>query len=227
MAQQLTIKAKKREDKTPNKLRADGFIPATVYGHGFNSKSVQVNAKEFSKVPHKAYSRINQLSIEQGENFPILIRNVQSDPVRDYVLNIEFYRIKSDEKIKIKVPINYIGHSEAVVAGGVLIVSHNEIEVQCLPQDIPDALDADLGQIVEIGQSICAKDLKVPETIHILANPNEVLAKVEIPKTHEVEEEVPAVAEGEVPVAGEAPAEGQAAEAQEQPSKEADKPTKK
>ena len=203
MAKQLTINAKQREKKTPNKLRSEGFVPATVYGHGFESHSVQINAKEFSKVPHKAYSHINELNIE-GERFPILIRNVQVDPVRDTFLNIEFYKIKSDEKLKVKVPLNYLGHSPAIVAGGVLIVSHSEIEIQCFPKDIPDTIDVNLEEIKEIGQAIHSKDLKISGNIQILAKPEEVLVKVEIPKTHEIEEAAPAAAvEGAAaPVAG-------------------------
>ncbi len=220
MAKQLTINAKQKEKKTPNKLRAEGFVPATVYGHGFESHSIQVNAKEFSKIPHKAYSNINELNID-GEKFPVLIRNVQVDPILDKFLNIEFYKIKSDEKIKVKVPLNYIGHSPAIIAGGILIVSHNEIEIQCLPKDIPDAIDVNLEEIKEIGQVIHAKDLKISENIQILAKPEEVLVKVEVPKTHEIEEVAPvAVAvEGVVPAAGAATAEGQAAPAA--PGKEA------
>ena len=195
MAKQLTINAKNREKKTPNKLRSEGFVPATVYGHGFESNSIQVNAKEFSKVPHRAYSHINELNID-GEKFPILIRNVQRDPVRDTYLNIEFYKIRSDEKIKVKVPLNYIGHSPAIVAGGILIVSHSEIEIQCLPKDIPDSIDVSLEEIKEIGQAIHAKDLKISENIQILAKPEEVLVKVEVPKTHEIEEAAPVAAEG-------------------------------
>ncbi len=190
MAKQLTINAKQRENKTPNKLRSEGFVPATVYGHGFDSHSVQINAKEFSKVPHKAYSHINELNIE-GEKFPILIRNVQVDPILDKFLNIEFYKIRSDEKIKVKIPLNYLGHSPAIVAGGILIVSHNEIEIQCLPNDIPDSIDVNLEEIKEIGQAIHSKDLKISENIQILAKPEEVLVKVEIPKTHEIEEAAP------------------------------------
>jgi len=211
MAKAITIKAKPRESKKPNALRRSGFVPATIYGHGFSSESVQVNAKEFSKIPHKAYSHINELDIEGKEKYPVLIRNVQVDPVLDNYLNIEFYRIKSDEKLSLKVPLNYTGHSPAVTAGGVLIVSFDEIEIQCLPKDIPDAIDVDLEQITEIGQAIHAKDLKIGSGIKIIARGEEVLARVEVPKTHEVEEEKPVTAEGAVPAEGAAtPAEGAA-----------------
>jgi len=213
MAKALTIKAKPRENKKPNQIRREGFIPGTVYGHGFSSKSVQINAKEFLKLPHKAYSHINELEVN-GENLPVIIRNVQIDPVSDQFLNIEFYCIKSDERIKVKVPLNYIGHSPAVLAGGVLIVSLNEIDVQCLPKDIPDFIEVNLEEIKEIGQTIQAKDLKVPDYIQVLTRPEELLAKVEIPRTHEVEEEkvvtpeaaavpgAPAPAEAAAPTAG-------------------------
>ena len=213
MAKALIIKAKLRENKKPNALRATGFIPATIYGHGFESKSIQINAKDFSTIPHKAYSHINELDIEGEEKYPILIRNVQVDPVRDNFLNVEFYRIKSDEKIRVKVPINYVGHSVAVVAGGVLIISYNEIDIQCLPKDIPDTIEVNLEQITEIGQTIQVRDLRVSENIQILAKPDEVIAKVEVAKTHEVEEKAPVV-EGAAAVPAEgtaaAPAEGAA-----------------
>lgn len=207
MAKAILIKAKQRENKKPNSIREGGFIPATLYGHGFSSKSIQVNTKDFSKIPHKAYSHINELELEGEEKYPVLIRNVQTDPVRDKFLNIEFYRIKSDEKIKVKAPLNFIGHSPAVVAGGVLIISYNEIDIQCFPKDIPDAIDVSLEEIKEIGQSIQAKDLKVSEAIQILAKPDELIAKVEIPKTHEVEEKAPEAVPGAevVPEAGAVP----------------------
>ena len=200
MAKQLTINAKQREKKTPNKLRQEGSVPATVYGHGFESNSIQVNAKEFSKIPHNTYSQINELNID-GEKFPILIRNVQRDPVKDTYLNIEFYKIKSDEKIKVRVPLNYLGHSPAITAGGILIVSHNEIEIQCLPKDIPDTIDVNLEDIKEIGQAIHSKDLKISENIQLLSKPEEVLVKVEIPKTHEVETVAPVTATAEATAA--------------------------
>ena len=192
MAKALLIKARsKEENKNPNTIRREGSIPATIYGHGFSSESVQINAKEFSKVPHKAYSHINELEVEGKEKFPVLIRNVQVHPIRDHVLNIEFYKIKSDEKIKVKVPLNYVGHSIAVTKGGVLIVTFNEVEIQCLPKDIPDSIDVDLAVIEEIGQAVHPKDLKISDSIQILTKPNEVLAKVEIAKTHEVEDKTP------------------------------------
>ncbi|OGI18988.1 MAG: hypothetical protein A3B68_07215 [Candidatus Melainabacteria bacterium RIFCSPHIGHO2_02_FULL_34_12] len=205
MAKALTIKARPRENKKPNALRASGFVPATVYGHGFNSESVQINAKEFSKIPHKAYSHINELDIEGKEKYPVLIRTVQIDPVKDNYLNIEFYRIKADEKLKVKVPLNYVGHSPAVTAGGVLIVSYNEVEIYCLPKDIPDFIDINLEDIKEIGQAIHAKDVKINQNITLLAKGEEVLVKVEIAKTHEIEEVAPAVAEVAIPAEGAAP----------------------
>ncbi|MBI1857983.1 MAG: 50S ribosomal protein L25 [Candidatus Melainabacteria bacterium] len=215
MARQLTIKAKPREDKKPNAIRREGFIPATLYGHGFESKSIQINARAFAKIPHKAYSALNQLEIEGDDNCTVLIKDVQMDPVKDKFLNIEFLKIRSDEKVKVKVSLNFIGHSEAVVAGGVLVVSHNEVEIQCLPQDIPDSIEVNLEEIKEIGQSIHIKDLKVSSAVNLLQHPDEILVKVEIPKEHKVEEEVPveealAVEGAAVPAEGEAaaPAEG-------------------
>jgi large subunit ribosomal protein L25 len=213
MSKAILIKAKEKENKTPNALRRDGFIPATVYGHSLKSFSVQVNAKEFSKIPHKAYSHINELELSGKDKFPVIIRNVHRDPVRDTYYNIEFYKINEKEKIKVKVALNYTGVSEAVVKGGILIVSQTEIEVQCLPMNIPDAIDVDLSVITEIGQVIHAGDLKVTDGIIVLAKKEEILVKVEVPKTHEVEAPK-AEAAAATPAAGAAaPAAGAAAPA--------------
>lgn len=225
MAKQLLIKAKPREKKKPNALRQEGFIPATLYGHHFEPKSIQINTKEFSKVPHRAYSHINALEIEGEENHDVLIKNVQKDPVKDNFLNIEFYKITKGEKVKVKVPIRYEGHSPAITAGGVLIISFDELEIQCLPKDIPDDITINLEQIVEIGQAILIKDLKVPEGVQFLQQSNETIAKVEIPKEHKVEEEAPAVVAGEVPATEVAAptAEGEAAATTKEGGKEAAK----
>lgn len=203
MSKAILIKASEKEKKNPNTIRREGNVPATIYGHSFESKSVQVNAKEFSKIPHKAYSHINELEVDGKEKIRILIRNVQKDPIKDTLLNIEFYKINESEKLTVKVPLNYIGHSEAVTKGGILIVSQTEIQVQCLPKDIPDYIDADLSTIVEIGQAIHAGDLKIPANIQVLNKKEEILVKVEVAKTHEVEKPVAEAATAEAtPAAG-------------------------
>lgn len=195
MSKQLLIKAKPRENKKPNALRREGFIPATLYGHHIEAKSIQVNQKEFSKFPYKAYSHLNTLEIEGDlQSHDVLIKTVQMDPVKDTYLNIEFYQITKGEKVKLKVAIKYIGHSSAVTAGGVLLVSKNDLEVSCLPKDIPDNIEANLELITEVGGTLTVKDLKFPEGVIPTLHGNEVLAKVEQPKTHSVEDETPAAA---------------------------------
>ncbi len=208
MSKAILIKAKEKENKTTNAIRRDGNLPATIYGHSLKSISVQVNAKDFSRIPHKAYSHINELEIEGKEKFPVIIRNVHKDPVTDVYYNVEFYRINENEKIKVRVPLTYIGHSEAVTKGGLLIISHNEIEIQCFPKNIPDFISVDLSAITEIGQSLHAGEIKVSDDILILAKKEEILVKVEVPKTHEVESAKPAEAAA---AAGAAPAAGAAA----------------
>lgn len=202
MSKAILIKAKARENKKPNSIRRDGDIPATLYGHHIEAKSIQVNAKDFSKVPYKAYTQLNKLEIEgDKEAHDIIIKKVHSDPVKDNVLNIEFYQITKGEKVRIKVPLKFLGHSPAVTLGGVLLIAHNDIEIQCLPKDIPDEIEINLEDLKEVGQSILTKNLKFPENVIPLTNTNEVLVKVETPKTHSVEEEKPAEAAAATPEA--------------------------
>lgn len=209
MANQILIKAKKREDKKNKALRREGYVPATIYGHNFESKSVQVVARDFSKIPHKAYSHVNQLDVDGDQKYDVLIKNVQQDPVKDTFLNVEFYRINPNEKVKIKVSLNFAGHSAAVALGGVLIVSYDEIEIQCLPKNIPDQIEVNMEDLKEVGNSIHVRDLKLPDGVVPLLRPTEVIVRVEAPKTQVVDEKPAEATAAATPAAGTAePAKG-------------------
>lgn len=207
--EKIKLAVKPREEKKPNLLRREGQIPATLYGPGQPSENVQVEAKEFSRLPAAAYSHMIELDIA-GKSTNAIIRDVQRVSTNSNVLNVEFYRVRLDHKLTVTVPLKYIGASPAVVAGGQLVEIFQEVEIECLPNDIPDFVEVDLSQIIEIDTALHISDLKVSDKIEILVPQDEVVAKVITPREIIEEEPVKPAVEGEAAAATAAPAEGAA-----------------
>jgi large subunit ribosomal protein L25 len=188
----IKISVKQRETKKPGQLRRDGLVPATLYGPGQASESVQVDAKEFSRLPAAAYSHMIELDF--GAKVPVnaVIRSVQRKSTSNNVLHIEFYRVRLDRKLTMTVPLKFVGISPAVTEGGQLSENFQEVEVECFPGDIPDFIEVDLTMITEIEGSIHMEDLKISDKIKLLNPPDEIVAKVVTPRA--VAEEAPAAA---------------------------------
>ncbi|HEY9787705.1 MAG TPA: 50S ribosomal protein L25 [Candidatus Obscuribacterales bacterium] len=205
--EKIKLSVKAREEKRPNQLRREQKIPATLYGPGQPSENVQVDAKEFSRLPGAAYSHMIQLDF--GNNKPVnaIIRDVQRKPTTHEVLNIEFYRVALDRKLTVTIPLMFVGESPAVAQGGQLIEVFQEAEIECFPGDIPDKLEVDLSVLEEIDQAIHFSDLKVSDKVKILNPLDEVVVRVVAKRIHE--EEAPAAPEAAA--AAEAPQPAEAA----------------
>jgi large subunit ribosomal protein L25 len=202
--EKIKLAVQSREQKAPNQLRREGKIPATLYGPGQPSENVQVDAKEFSRLPGAAYSHMIELEVA-GKSTNAIIRDVQRVSTNHNVLNIEFYRVRLDRKLTVTVPLKFIGTSPAVVGGGQLIEIFQEVEIECLPNDIPDFVEVDLSFIQEIDSALHFSDLKISDKVEILNPLDEVVAKVITPREIIEEEPVKPATEGEA-AAGEAAA---------------------
>lgn len=202
--EKIRLAVQAREDKTPRALRRDGLVPATLYGPGQDSESVQVNAKEFSRLPAAAYSHMIELDFGTKQKVNAVIRHVQRRNINHNLMHVEFYRVRLDRKLTLSVPLKFVGTSQAVVKGGQLQENFQEAEIESLPGDIPDFLEVDLSLITEIEGAIHFSDLKVSDKIKILNPADEIVAKVVAPR---------AVAEGGAPAAGSESAPAAAAEA--------------
>jgi large subunit ribosomal protein L25 len=230
--EQITINAAKRAvaGKAVNKLRKAGKLPAVLYGHKVKAESLEINESDFMKVFKKAgESTIINLAFE-GQSFPVLIHDVQNHYLTDRPVHIDFYAVNMDEELKATVPIHFFGESMAVKSqGGVLAKNLNEVEVECLPIDLPSHIDVDISSLNTFEDSIRVSDLKVSDKVKILASPEEVVVAVTPPRSDEelknldekpVEADVTAV-EGvvkpEVPAEGAEPAEEPVKKEKEQP----------
>jgi len=199
----LQLKAKKRKvlGRKVKKLRKKEILPANVYGKDIKSQALKLSEKDFLEVYQKAgETGIVELKVGSSKKKrPVLIHNLQIDPVTGKPLHADFHQVDLTKKVQVEVPIEYIGESPAVEKGGVLMQLLNEVEVEALPADLPDKFEVDLSQIEEIGQSIAVKDLKVSDKVKILVEDlEELLAKVQEPQEEEEPEPETAVSlEGE------------------------------
>lgn len=230
------ITAERRADQgkgASRRLRRAGKVPAVVYGAGTAAESIQFDHQQLALAARNDWfaSSILDLLVE-GKHQKVLLRDLQKHPVKPQLLHLDFLRIDESKQIRVYVSIRFLNKeiSQAAKTSGV-VISHNltEVEVSCLPKDLPEAIELDLAGL-ELGDILHTSDLKLPEGVEI---PELKLGKeydrtvVSAQMVREEVEEVPEVAEGEVPVEGEAApaaaAEGDAAKATEGDKKPAEK----
>jgi len=194
------------------KLHAQGLIPAVVYGHNFDPLKLSVNSTEINrifKLGHADYEefKIHKLFIDNKgdtQDRPVIIKEIQRHPLTNSILHIDFFAVKMDEKIVVPVHIRLTGKPEGVKLGGIQRQILREVEVKCLPSDIPPHFEIDVLEL-QIGDSIHVSYLEIPENVQILANPNAPIVTILAP-TVEKEEEVEK-AEAEVEAEAETEAE--------------------
>lgn len=182
------------------KLRASGRVPGVIYGHGREPQSLTVDAREFDRLAERV--RITSTVIElalDGRTARTLIRELQRDPIRRHVLHIDFQELVAGEKVTVSVPLRFIGTAEGVkTSGGILEEVIHQLDVRCDPANIPDHIDVDVTPLT-IGHGYHVSDLKLPEGVEPMAEPEQTVCIVSAPKA----EETPVAAEG-VPAVPEA-----------------------
>ncbi len=206
--QQLTAEPRKGAGKgVARKLRAAGRIPAVVYGHGKPSRALSVDAKDLFHLLHGAAGGnvLIDLVID-GEKTMAMAREIQRDHVRGEYLHVDFLEVRRDEKVTVDVPIHLVGESAGVKAGGVLEHHLWDLKIECLPQDLPDAIEADISAL-NVNDTLRVADIVVPDVCTVLTPEDETIAAVVPPQARELAE-----AEGVEGEAAEEAAEGATAE---------------
>ena len=204
----LDIKLREKTGKeAARKERQRGFIPAVLYGIKGN-KILTVKAKDFEKMFEEIgeHSIIN-LNIDNKDKAEVIVKDFQLDPVNKHVIHIDFLEFETGKALKTELPIHIIGTSKGVKMAGILETFLRDLEIECLPRDIPDSIVIDVNDM-EIGDSLHARDITVDDKIKMLTNPEQVVITIGMP----TKIEVPVEEEEAVPVEGEVPAE----EAEEQ-----------
>ncbi len=209
----FTLKAQSRNltGKKVRTLRQDGIIPAVIYGHNFPAQNIQVTKHEFEKVYKKTgESSLIDLKIDEHPTVKALVYDIQYHPLTDTFQHIDFYRIKAGEKITVEVELKFVGTPPAVKElGGVFVVEMDKLEIECLPDDLVHEIEVDVSGLKNFDDLIRVKDLKVPEKIKVLQDPETMVAAIERPIKEEIPEQAPEAKIEEVKVVGEEAKEGE------------------
>jgi large subunit ribosomal protein L25 len=203
MRSNITVDAEPRQTRGKNearRTRAAGKIPAVVYGPGGDSLPITVDPRDINKILHgkAGHNTIFDLQVNGLEKVPAMIHDWQHDPVKDTLLHVDLFRIDLNKRIKVKVPVHLTGDPVGVkTQGGHLDVVTREIEIECLPDDIPERFEADIHPLL-IGQSLRAGDIPMTASMKLLSNPDLVIAHIFATRTSDTaaaEEAVTAAAE--------------------------------
>jgi large subunit ribosomal protein L25 len=188
----LSVKARKELGKKVKNLRKKGILPAVLYGPKIKNLNLEIDLKEFEKVYQEAgESSLISLEIER-KKLPVLIHEVQRDPLTEKPIHIDFYQPSLKEEIEAMVPLIFEGESRVVKElGGTLVKSISELKVKALPQNLPHEIRVEVSQLETFEDKIFIKDLKLPEGIKILRPGEEILAFVSPPEKVEEELEKP------------------------------------
>jgi len=201
MISQEVVEAQTRPDTSRGKnearrLRARGRVPGVLYGAKKETVAVSLDPKQISRILQSATGHNTSFDLAvDGEKARVMIVDWQYDPMYGALLHIDLKRIAMDEKIKVKVPIHLVGEAEGVKQqGGILDQVLREVEVECLPGDIPSHIDADVTQLV-FGTVLRVSDLDHGGKLKFLTDAGQTVAHITSVKEEEVAPTPEAVAE--------------------------------
>ena len=216
--EKVSVEKRKILGKKVKKLRREGILPANVYGKDMKSLAVQLPQKDFEKVFKKAGETGLVDVIVDSQTIPVLIHNVQTDYLENY-LHADFFKVNLKEKVKTMVPILITGEPKAVVDKvGLLMNILSEVEVEALPEELPENIGVNVENLATVDEQITVGDLKTPKGVVILTDPSQVIVKIGALVSKEAEElaaqEAAQAEEAKVEQAAQegAPAEGAEAE---------------
>ncbi len=193
--EKIVLQAQRRTlDRTAKALRREGYLPAVMYGAHFPSTPILLEAHSAGlKLAKVSSSTLVYIELD-GETHAALVREKQRDYIKNRLLHVDFQVVSLTEKIRTRVGLHFEGVSPAVKDyNGVVVTSLDEIEVEALPQDLPERIVVDLSRLERIGDTIHVRDLQVGKGVEVLNDPDEVVVVVST-----TTEEVEAPAEGEM-----------------------------
>ncbi len=172
------------------RLRASGKIPGVVYAKGKETGHVIVDDADFrKKVKSFSETVIIELAVGKEEVKDVLIKDFQRKLIKDSIVHLDFIELIAGQKISLTIPLNYVGNPIGVQDGGLLELHLHELSIECLPKDIPDAIEIDISG-VKLTSSMHANELTMPAGVTMLEAPNAVLVSVSVMAAEVVTEEV-------------------------------------
>jgi large subunit ribosomal protein L25 len=190
--EEIVISAKRREviGKQVKVLRREGWLPAVIYGHDIGSIPISLDYRDASRILSAvSSSRLVVVEIDKARH-NALVRERQRHPVTGNILHVDFQEVSMTEKLRTMVSLEIQGEAPAVEEfGGILAAGQEQIEVECLPGDLPNLIGVDISSLKEIGDALFVRDLPVPPNVEILTDLDELVVIISAPAAEPEEEE--------------------------------------
>jgi large subunit ribosomal protein L25 len=202
---QVVLSARSRTGKgsaEARRIRRNGRIPAVLYGRSGSSLTIDLDGRDFSgQVRNISESTIVKVEVE-GKTYQAFVKDTQRNIVEGSILHVDFYEVESGVALRARVSLHLTGNPVGVREGGVLESPLHEVEVECLPQDLPERLEVDISEL-RVNQSLHVRDLKLGEGVRLVSNEDQVVALVKYARE---ETAAAAAEEAAAPAAAPAPA---------------------
>jgi len=202
--EKIVLNAEKRQviGKQVKSLRREGKVPAIIYGSDVGSLPITLDMRETTNtLNHVSGSAILTINVE-GDEHAALVREIQQDYIRGTLMHVDFLAVSMKEKLRTNVSISLIGEAPVLEEFSAIIMSGvDEIEVECLPTNLPEVIEVDISHLEELGQAIYVKDIPTIADVDFLTDPEELVAVASAIKEEVLEE--PEAEEGEMLEEGE------------------------
>jgi len=184
----LALEVKPRDAKeSAEVLRKQGIVPAVYYGPKEETTPISINAQKLEHLWKEAGETTIITLKGSGEDKDTLIHDAQFHPVTGKLLHVDFYVLEKGKKVKIKVPLEFTGVAPAEKSGNIVVKALYEIEIEVAPQELPHNLPVDISSLVNAGDHIVAKDVKLPPSATLITHPEEIVVSVKEFKEEPVE----------------------------------------
>lgn len=203
MGKELNLYAQSRASEKNKELKEGGYIPAVVYGNGLETKSLLVKSKELNHVFAEAgEATLINLSIDKKQKIKVIIKDIQKSPLKRNITHVDFHVVSMDKAIDVEIPLLFVGESKAVrEQGATLIKARESVNAHCLPGDLVDHIEVNLGLLETIDSIIHVSDVKAPKGVTIVEHEHDAIAAVELPRDSRQEEAEEKPAETKTPAA--------------------------
>jgi large subunit ribosomal protein L25 len=171
------------------KIRSQGILPAVVYGKEIGELSIEIDLKEIKDILATERGRNTLIDLvvdESKEKHTVLVKDIQKDPIRGNYLHLDLHQISLKDEIHANVPIHLVGEPVGVKKGGILQLGQREVEVQCLPTEIPEQLEIDITNL-DFGESITLEQIMLNNKVKVTSELSTVLATIVSPRLEPVD----------------------------------------
>ncbi|MFA5536542.1 MAG: 50S ribosomal protein L25 [Bacillota bacterium] len=169
------------------RLRKQGFVPGILYGNNVANLNLALSDKELRKIALGSGQIIKVVVAGEGEH-NVLVRDYQKHPVTKEVIHLDLFEVSMTEKLTTVTAIVIAGEAKGVSQGGILQLGVREVDIECLPADIPESIIVDISDL-DLGEMVKVEDLTVPAGVTILSDPEQIIVSVVAPQYEEEEEE--------------------------------------